>query len=164
MKLKQELRALQKKWKKSKARSVQEPVPDGKYEMKVIDCRIERAKKSSRLQIVWVIQILTGKYKKRIIYRYDGLETENNLGFLKADFKKLGFKLPKNIMKITKIVDDIAGMSFHGQVKTNGEYTNIYINDVIDEEDEEDEDEDDEDDVEDEVELDEDEEEDEDDE
>ena len=82
MKLKDELIALQKKWRKSKARNVQQKLEDGKYIIKIIDTRLERSKSSDRLQIACVGQVVKGRSKGRMIYWYSGLETEENISFV----------------------------------------------------------------------------------
>lgn len=140
MKLSQELKALQSKWKKSKARSVQEPLPDGKYDVKIIDARLERSKNTDRLQVVHVLQVINGakkKHKDRIINRYAGIDTESNLGYLKADFKKLEVRVPKNILKLTAVLEETIGLECEITIKTKGEWQNIYFNNLLEEVDEE---------------------------
>lgn len=136
----QELKLLQGKWAKSKARNIMEPVPDGKYVAKIVDNRLERSKSSSRLQVVTVMQIIKGKFEGRMVYKYSGLETENNISFLKTDFKKIGIKLPKNIVNITKTLEETIDKVIAIEIRTKGEFTNIWMNQI--ESDEEDADDD----------------------
>lgn len=145
MSIARELKQLQKKWKKSKAKASQEPVPDNNYQVRIIDCRLERSKNSNRLQVAQTMQVLNGKFKDRIIYRYSGIETAESLGYLKGELRKLDIKVPKNIINLTRTLEEIIGIDCDITVKTKGGFTNTYINsraeDDIDE-DEEDEDED----------------------
>jgi len=132
MKLHSELKMLQKKWKRSKARNIMEPIPDGKKEAKIVDCRLEKSKSSSRLQVAWIMQIISGKYKDRMVYRYSGLETEDNISFLKADLKKLGIKIPKNIARLERALDAAIGKECKITIKTRGEFTNVWIDELLD--------------------------------
>ena len=152
MKISQELKILQKKWKKSKAKNILKPVPDGNYSVRVVDSRLEKAKSSDRLQIAQIMQIQKGKYKDRMLYRYDGLETEENIGYIKGMLKRLEIKIPKKIVKLTSAIEKCIDLECEVTVRTKGEFTNVYINQLTDaiEEDEEDEIEEDEDEDEDE--------------
>jgi hypothetical protein len=152
MKLHDELKMLQNTWEKSKSRTILEPIPDGKYQAKIVDNRLERSKSSNRLQVVTVLQITKGEKEGRMVYKYSGLETENNISFLKTDLKAIGLGIPKNIVNISKTLEESIDKVINLEVKTNGEFTNIYFrkldeeqveesiaeDDVSDEEDDED--------------------------
>lgn len=130
MKLADELKLMQKAWKKSKARNIQKPLPDGPYVVRIIDVRLDRSKTSDRLQVVWVMQVKGGKYKGRVLTRYSGLESESNISFLKTDFKALDVKAPKNIINITKTLEKCIDLKVDISLKTSGQYTNIYFNGI----------------------------------
>jgi len=130
MDLHSELKLLQGKWAKSKARNILEPVPDGKYTAKIVDNRLERSKSSNRLQVVTVMQIIKGKFEGRMVYKYSGLESENNISFLKSDFKKIGIGIPKNIVNLTKTLEETIDKVIGIEIKTKGEYTNIWFSQI----------------------------------
>ena len=132
MSIARELRLLQRKWKRSKARNLLKPIPDGNYKCRIIDARIEKSKSSGRLQVVQILQILRPKkYKSRMLYRYAGLETKGNLGFFKSDLKRLGIKIPKNIINISRSIENTIDLKCSVTVRTRGEFTNIFINRLI---------------------------------
>ncbi len=141
------LKVMQKKWKGSEARSGVDSVPDGTYQARISAAGVNRAKTSGRLQTVLQFTIAAGKYKGRKIYKRDGLETPENISWLKGMLKTLGTKVPSKIMNLPKTLEKLEDELCVIQVKTNGQFTNIYIqkkiDDLDDDIDDEDEDEDD---------------------
>ena len=135
MKIHDELKMLRKKWRKSKARNITQPVPDDKYKVKVVDSRIERSKSSNRLQAVQILQIIKGKFKDRMLYRYSGLDTAQNISFIKSDLKLLGIKIPKDIMNLSKALESMIDLECKVEIRTKGEFTNIYFQGLLEEED-----------------------------
>lgn len=144
MKISSELKSLNKLWKKSEAKAQTDHVPDGSYQVRITENKIGRSK-NERMQIKTVLRILTGPYKNRPIYKYTGMETENNMAWLKMDLKKLGIKLPKNLMHLPELLEGTIDMIINVTIKTNGAFINVYYNDIVEELDNIDEDEDDED-------------------
>ena len=137
-----ELKQLQGTWRRSKAKNRLKPVKDGKYTAKIIDARLEKSKNTSRLQVAQVFQIVRGKFKDRMVYRYSGLEDENGISYFKSDLKKLGVKIPKKIVNISRAIEKCIDLTCNITVKTRGEFTNIFIDDLVEEEDEFDEEDD----------------------
>lgn len=141
-----ELKALSKHWKSSEAREKADGVPDGTYQAKVTSAGVNRSK-NGRLQTYYYFKIVAGKQKGRTCSKYDGLETPENISWLKATLKTMGVKVPKDIVKLPDILEKLEDELVVIQVKTNGDFKNVYINkkidsldDDIDEEDEDEED------------------------
>lgn len=129
-----ELKQMQKKWKRSKARSILKPVPDGKYRVRFIDCRLEKSKSSDRLQIAETMQIIKGKYRDRMLYRYPGLESTENISYYKKDLKTLGIKVPKNMVNLTRAIEKCIDLVCKITIRTRGEFTNIFIDELVEDE------------------------------
>jgi len=78
------------------------------------------------------IQVVSPKnLAGRTIPRYTGLDTEGGLSWFKADIKALGLKVPKKIVNISRVIEECIGLTFEGQIKRNGDFTNIYINKLV---------------------------------
>ncbi len=143
------LKAMEKRWKGSEARSKADSPPDGTYQARIGSAVVERAKSSGRLQTSIQFVIAAGKYKGRKVYKRDGLETPDNISWLKGMLKALGSKIPGKIMNLPKVLEKLEDELCVIQIKTSGIYTNIYVQKKIedldesvddDEEDEDDED------------------------
>ena len=65
------------------------PIPDGKYNAKVEEARLEENKYTGEPQVTWKFQVIEGEYQGR--YSYKSLQIdENKVSWLKQDFLKLG--------------------------------------------------------------------------
>ncbi len=110
--------------------NVFEDVPDGRYQARIDDVYVHRSKNSSRLQIAWNLVITSGQYANRHLYRYTGLETPDNLKFLKQDLFRCGLEVPK-LSDLPRQLPKLRDYVIEVQVKTKGEYQNIYINKLV---------------------------------
>lgn len=133
MKINSELKSLQHLWKSSEARAQTDNVPDASYQVRIAEHKLERSKAKQRMQVKCVLRILTGPYKNRPIYKYSQLETENNMSWFKGDMQRLGVKIPKNLLHLPELLEETVDMILGVTVKTNGAFTNIYFNEVIEE-------------------------------
>ena len=131
-----ELRQLQNDWKKSKAKKRGTMLPEGKYTVKCIESKIARSKQQQRLQHEMMLQVISPKkYKGKTVPRWTGLDNEGSMSWFKAEMKTLGLRLPKKIVNISRIIDECVDLVFEIEIKKNGDYTNIYINELVEEED-----------------------------
>jgi hypothetical protein len=125
------LQGLQKKWSTSEARERADKLPDGTYQAKVTSAGVSRSK-AGRLQVFYYFKVVAGKMKGRSIGKFDGIETPENISWLKSTLKTLGVNVPKNILVLPKILEKLEDELAVIQVKTNGEFTNVYITKKID--------------------------------
>lgn len=106
-----------------------EDLPDGKYEAEITEVCFNNSKQSGRFQMSWEFTVRSPeKYRKRKIFRHSGLETQENIKWLKQDFATCGIYLQK--------LSDVDLAAFIGrvveiQLKTKGEFQNVYINRLI---------------------------------
>lgn len=136
---------MQKRWKTSEARARQEGIPDGQYQARIVSAGIDRSKSAGRLQTVLKFKIEAGKQKGRFQWKYDGLETPDNISWLKATLRTMEIKVPNKIVNLEKALEKLEDEMCVITIKTAGQFTNTYINkriEDIDEGEEEDVDED----------------------
>lgn len=104
-------------------------IPDGKYQCTVNKVYIDRSK-AGRMQLVWDLIVLNGSHKERHIWRYNGMESAENLKFLKQDIGRCGVNiakvsdLPNNLQYLLDKIIEVT-------LKTKGEFQNCYINKMI---------------------------------
>ena len=89
----------------------QEKAPDGAYQARLDICRVGRSK-SQRLQTFMRFEIVHGEHEGRIIDKYAGMETTENLDFLTRDIwnmagEKVQFKWKDVESVYKKILDTI---------------------------------------------------------
>lgn len=109
-------------------------IPDDRYQAKVTGARIGKSKSSNRIQIAWEFTIISGEYKNRKKWAYDGLETKENLDYVKTRLARLKVKIPKKISDggLAEALEACIGLTCEIQVKTRGDFQNVYVNKLID--------------------------------
>jgi hypothetical protein len=107
-----------------------DPLPDGKYQVKVDSVAIEESKTSGRLQLKWVLKVIAGAFTGRLIWRYNGFDSTENLTYLKKDLTTCGV----TVTRLSELEDNLQFLLdtvLEVQLKTKGEYQNCYINKEI---------------------------------
>jgi len=107
-----------------------EPLPDGRYQVRVAGTAIERAKRSGRLQLKWEFAVLSGPFKNRRIWLYHGLDNADALPYLKRDLAAAGLRLAR-LSELAGRLHELNGVILEVTLKTKGEYQNVYINKLI---------------------------------
>jgi hypothetical protein len=107
-----------------------DPLPDGKYQVKVDSVAIEESKTSHRLQLKWVLKVIAGAFQGRLIWRYNGFDSTENLTYLKKDLTTCGVTVTK-LSELEENLQFLLDTVLEVQLKTKGEYQNCYINKEI---------------------------------
>lgn len=150
--LKKKLVAAKKKFSKAKKRADTEgyggELPDSRYSTKLVDAHgPEESQSSGRLQFVMVFEILDGDYKGEKIYRYTGLESDDQMFYALRDLARFGYEI-EDFDEIEEALAEIAKAQPEVLItaKTKGDFQNYYIGKVegmeVEEGDEEEEEED----------------------
>lgn len=129
-----ELAKMQAAWKKAQPKEGFENIPDGAYNAKIEKAFIGKSK-AGRLQATFEMKIAGGELSGKTFNRFAGIDTPENLEWLKGDLVKLDVEPPDDITDLPAILDGLAGTYVSVQVKTKGEYANYYFNGVISEDD-----------------------------
>jgi len=106
-------------------------LPAGSYQVKIDKPRIEESKNSGRLQIAWPLTVLSGDHKNSTVTKYDGLETEKNIGFVKQTFGRLGLAIPSSPLGIKDALVKADGIMVEIKVVNKDDFTNIYFQKLI---------------------------------
>lgn len=112
-------------------------LPDNDYLTKITDMFVGKSK-AGKIQVVTAFEVVDGDLTGSSKRRYDGLEDETNISYFKQMCEVLGIEYPESLKDLPKILSDFVS-GFAGlvkmTVKTKGEFTNVYVNGVVENED-----------------------------
>ncbi len=80
--------------------------------------------------MVWEFVIAEGQYEGWRLWKYNGLDSADKIGWLKNDLHKAGLKLEK-LTDLGESLEHLLDRALEVNVKTKGEYQNVYINKEI---------------------------------
>lgn len=113
-----------------------EKLPDGTYQAHVEEARIERSKKSERLQIAFVFDIVAPHvHRGRKIFHYRGLDDPERIGWAKQDIYNMGLVV-EDLTELPDLLPNLLDRVIEIGLKTNPkkpDYQNVYINRVVNE-------------------------------
>jgi preprotein translocase subunit YajC len=122
-------------------------VPDGRYIVQVMDAELTVSQVTDRLQIHWVWQVREGEHAGLDLHSWDGIETEMNLTFLCRTLARLGYDIDQlEIKDLDELLADLKATqpTVRIRVRTKDEFTNIFVEKLLEAAEAEDEDEEDE--------------------
>lgn len=108
-------------------------VPDGNYQCSIEGVPQVTESQSGRIQVVWPILVETGEYRGERLPKYDGIETTENLTWLKTTMETLDLELPDDFAELQEALKPAADLFIAVTVRTQGQFTNVYINSLLDE-------------------------------
>ncbi len=106
-------------------------VPDGSYQVSVMQPKIGFSETSKRLQITWPLKIMSGNLKNQIITKFEGMQTPENLGYVKQTLKRLGLPDAASPAQLPAVLEKAEGILCEIKVVTKNEFSNIYFQKVI---------------------------------
>jgi chemotaxis protein histidine kinase CheA len=137
--LKQLLEKGQSAWKKASKKAKEDTggnfveLPDGRYTARLSSAKLGESG-NGRAQIAFGWVIADGEYEGKTAYNYQGIQSEDNLFYLGRDLVRLGYELPDSLSDLPEILKDIEKTKPMGVInlKTKGEYQNLYIRKIFD--------------------------------
>lgn len=114
-----------------------EDVPDGKYQVLLKDININESKSSSRLQVSWQLKIASGEFANRMIFKHDGIDTAESLGYFKGGLARLGVECPDDMKELPGILDELKETfaSVTVRTKKGSDMANVYFDKALDSDD-----------------------------
>jgi hypothetical protein len=104
-----------------------EPVPDGKYQVKVDRVGIARAKSSGNPMLKWTLKILAPTHAGRLLWRNNVMASKENIKWLKNDLHVCGVELEK-LSDLPNRLEELLDLTLEITKRTRGENENIYLN------------------------------------
>ena len=107
---------------------------DGRYKVKLTDSYSSVSQKG-RPQNVFGFKFLEGDYKGQKVFKYQGVDNETGIAILMRDFKLFGQEVesPDDVDDANKKVAK-SGAVLTIRLKTNGEYQNVILERLLDDE------------------------------
>ena len=112
------------------------PIPDGKYQAKVDIARIDENEQNGSIFLYWEMEIITGPYEGRKIFKRNGLDNPERFDWLKTDLFRAGISL-EYLSQLENSLPDLLDRVLEINLKTgkpNAEgkkYQNCYINKLL---------------------------------
>jgi hypothetical protein len=99
------------------------------------ECTIENAvigtSRNGRAQIDWTF-LMTGEgVEGKQFHDYQGLETQENVNFVRGRIETLGIEWPDDPNSLGNALEQACGLAVRIQVRTNQEFTNVTVIDVL---------------------------------
>lgn len=134
------LKGANKDWKTAKKRAKERKPQfleynDGRYLARLVGADIGESN-GGRVQIDFSWKFEDGEYEKKVKHDYQGIETEDNLYWLAQRIEQLGYEMIDDLSELPELLKEIlkARPLCTIQLKTNGEFQNVYIKKVHDDE------------------------------
>jgi len=114
-----------------------EDVPDGKYQTLLNKIEINESKSSGRLQVSWQLKIASGEFANRMIFKHDGIDTAESLGYFKGGLARLGVECPDDMKELPDILDELKDTfaSVTVRTKKGADMANVYFDKALDSDD-----------------------------
>jgi len=114
-----------------------EDVPDGKYQILLKDIGINESKSSGRLQVSWQLKIVSGSFANRMMFKHDGIDTAESLGYFKGGLARLGVECPDDMSDLPDVLDELKGTyaSVTSRTKKGSDMANVFFDKALDSDD-----------------------------
>jgi hypothetical protein len=132
MDLKDRLAQFDQEWEQAEVETDKEydALPDGKYQVVVDEVEIVESK-AGNLQLKWQFGVFNGSHKGRKIWKYNGLEKTEHIEWLKKDIYTAGVEVRK-LSDLPGQLNQLLDRVLEVTLKTKGDFTNVYINKLVD--------------------------------
>lgn len=112
-------------------------VPDGKYQVKIEAARVNHSKQKGRLQCSWELTIQDTDHRGRRLFKHDGMDNEESLGWFRGGLARLGVEWPDTPKKIPGALEDLIGTyaQVTARTKEEGGIQNVYFDKALDDDD-----------------------------
>jgi hypothetical protein len=110
---------------------------DGKYIAKLTKAELTESESSGRLQVDFSWRFEEEPYEGKIKHAYQGIETEDNMYYLGRDLERLGYELPDDLNDLPETLEAITAEGIIARIalKSKGDFQNVYIQKLINQDD-----------------------------
>lgn len=106
-----------------------EEPPDGKYQVLVDKVEMTRSKERNLPMLKWQLKILGPRCTGRYLFRNNVIASPENVKWLKNDLATCGMDVAGlKLSELPNRLGELLDVTLEVQKKTNGEYTNVYLN------------------------------------
>jgi hypothetical protein len=108
-----------------------DPLPDGKYKVRVDKAQLVENQYTGNPQLTWEFEIVEGKHASRKIWKYNQLDSQDRVNWLKQDFRNCGVLLASLStlqQELVGLLDKVLIVNLKTNTSKNGkDYQNVYI-------------------------------------
>lgn len=105
-------------------------IPDGNYQVKILSAELNYSS-NKRPQCSWQLQIANGEFVNRRLFKHDGVDNEQSIGFFKLGLQRLGVEV-KSMRQLPAELKELVGTCAEVRVQTKGEFTNTHFTKALD--------------------------------
>uniref|UniRef100_A0A6M3JHC8 Uncharacterized protein n=1 Tax=viral metagenome TaxID=1070528 RepID=A0A6M3JHC8_9ZZZZ len=128
--IQQKLKALQKDWKNTEARTGYEDLPNGDYEgvIKNAVLGLTKDENNPKLKATYTLEVTEGDFKGRAQYKHQMVETVDNIAYAKGDLAAIDVDAPDDITDLGETFEqEVVGLTILFSVVHNKEFVNVYF-------------------------------------
>lgn len=121
-------------WKKGAAKKGTPSLPDGTYQGEIVATKLGLTQKK-KPQIDWTLKVTSGEFEGKAQHKYDLVHTQENIDWLFGTLETLEVSIPSKMdsdVALKKLLAKTEGLSIEFSVRTQGDFTNVYINELLD--------------------------------
>ncbi len=104
-----------------------EPIPDGKYQVKVDKVEITTARSSGNPMLKWTLRVIAPRCRGRLLWRNNVMATRENIRWLKNDLHTCGLELQK-LSELPARLGELLDVTLEVTKRTKGDSENVYFN------------------------------------
>lgn len=109
-------------------KAAEEDNPVGTFQININSATLGRAMSSGKLQIIYELAILAGKYKDVVIRKYDGLGSAKQAKITQQQLKRIGIDASRlSVQQLPAALLTLTDKKLVATAKQNGEFYNIYF-------------------------------------
>ena len=106
--------------------------PVGTFQAEVADAILGRSQSSDRLQVAWELVLIAGEHKGKVLRKYDGLESEQQVQIFQSGLRQLGVETKDMSFKqLPAVLLSLKGKAVTIRTKQNQDFYNIYFQRAI---------------------------------
>lgn len=124
------LQGLSKLFKNGQAKRGTPTLPDGTYQGEIV-AAIQAKTKKKKLQVDWTLKVLAGEYEGRTQHKYDLLVTQENVDWFLGVLEVLEVEAPSDASEMKSTLKSCVGKKVEFSVKSSGDFSNVYINELL---------------------------------
>lgn len=108
-------------------------LPNGTYQGEITSVVLGQTQKKDS-QVDWTLKVLSGEFEGRLQHKYDMCSTQENIDWLLGTLETLEVKeMPEDDKEFAAILKKQVGKKVEFSCRVSGDFTNVYINELLEE-------------------------------
>ena len=125
------LKALSGFFKNASPKKGQSPLEDGTYQGTIVAANLSTTQ-TNKPQVDWTLKVISGDREGKTIHKFDLLASQENIDWFLGTLETLGIDAPEDADGVKAAIAEAVGKNVEFTSRTTGDFTNIYINELLD--------------------------------